>query len=204
MLKNWSGITPQMSDHSRLSLEKALKEEKGLGRITNLHLQMMLNVIAIALQKVMEIPGVRTVPPKGKDRWYHNVISAVDQNVNPVATTCITPTTIDETSIMDDVGQDSTHSDEREDNFFSQTQEYNFFQSSSKEKATDGNKRSWDEQNSSSFDWEDEQHQNKRHQTESDQSPHNSEEDEDDYNGSSSPYVEKYNGYDSQESDQDY
>ena len=113
-------------------------------------------------------------------------------------------TTIDEASIMDDVGQDSTHSDEYEDNFFSQTQEYNFFQPSSKEKATDGNKRSWDEQNSSSFDWDDEQYQNKRHQTQSDESPHNSEEDEDDYRDSSSPYEEKYNGYDSQESDQEY
>jgi hypothetical protein len=83
-----------MSDHSRLSLEKVLKEEKGLERITNLHLQMMLNVIAIALQKVMEIPGEMTVPPKGKDRLYHNVISAVDQSVNPVVTMCITPMTI--------------------------------------------------------------------------------------------------------------
>ena len=31
-----------------------------------------------------------------------------------------------------------------------------------------------------------------------------SEDDEDDHNGPSSPYVEKYNEYDSQESDQDY
>ena len=113
-------------------------------------------------------------------------------------------TTLNETSIMDDEGQDSTHSEDPEENFFSQTQEYDFFQPSSKEKATDGNKRSWDEQNSSSFDWEDEQYQNKRHQTESDQSPHNSEDDEDDHNGPSSPYVERYNEYDSQESDQDY
>ena len=113
-------------------------------------------------------------------------------------------TTLNEASIMDDEGQDSTHSEDPEENFFSQTQEYDFFQPSSKEKATDGNKRSWDEQNSSSFDWEDEQYQNKRHQTESDQSPHNREDDEDDHNGPSSPYVERYNEYDSQESDQDY
>ena len=111
---------------------------------------------------------------------------------------------MDEASIMDDVGQDSTHSDEFEENFFSQTQEHNFFQSSSKEEAVDDNKRSWDEQSSSAFDWENEQYHNKRHQTQSDKSPHSSEDDYDDYQGSSSPYKEKYKGYDSRESDQDY
>ena len=113
-------------------------------------------------------------------------------------------TTMDETSIMDDVGQDSTHSDEQEDNFFSQTQEYNFFQLSSKEKATDSNKRSWDEHNSSSFDWDGEQYHNKRHQTQSEEHSQYGEGDEDEYSDSSSPYGRKYDGYDSQESDQDY
>ena len=87
---------------------------------------------------------------------------------------------------------------------FSQTQECNFFQSSSKEEAVDGNKRSWDEQNSSSFSWEDEQYHNKRHQTRSDKSPHNSEDDDGEYKDSSPPYRGRYKGYNSHESDQDH
>jgi hypothetical protein len=43
-------------------------------------------------------------------------------------------TTVNEAFSMDDVGQDSTHSEDLEENFFSQTQEYNCFQSSPKEK----------------------------------------------------------------------
>jgi len=57
-----------MSDHSGLSLGKALRGEKDLERTTSLYLQMTLNVIAIALQKEMEIPRGMTVLPKGKDR----------------------------------------------------------------------------------------------------------------------------------------
>jgi len=113
-------------------------------------------------------------------------------------------TTIDEASIMDDEGQDSTHSDGGEDNFFSQTQEYNFFQSSSKEEAVDHNKRSWDDQNSGSFSWDGDQYDNKRRQTQSDKSSHNSEDDDEGYRNSPSHYRESYKEYDSQESGQDY
>jgi hypothetical protein len=113
-------------------------------------------------------------------------------------------TTLNETSIMDDEGQDSTHSEDLEENFFSQTQEYNFFQSSSKEKATEGNKRSWDEHSASTFSWDDEQYNNKRHQTQSDISTCYSEDDYEEGEDSPSPRREKYQGYDSHESDQDY